>query len=72
LSKTSTAQSTNNRTLTIAQDIRQAALDGTLQTWGKAGLIGMPLVKIPPGHRKDFRLYWEQCFVAADRKLTHL
>jgi hypothetical protein len=48
--------------LTIAQDIRQAALDGTLQTWGKTDSIGGPLVKIPPEHWKDFRLYWEQCF----------
>jgi len=48
--------------LTIAQDVRQAALDGTLQTWGKTNPTGSPLVKIPAEHWKEFRLYWEQCF----------
>jgi len=46
----------------LSKDIRQAALDGTLRTWGKTDSLGGPLVPIQPDHWRDFRLYWEQCF----------
>lgn len=47
--------------LTLAQDIRQAALEGNLRTWGRNDRDG-PLFPIKPDHRRDNRLVWEPSF----------
>jgi len=57
----------------LSKDIRQAALDGTLRTWGKTDSLGGPLVPIQPDHWRDFRLYWSNasrsCARRKDRRL---
>jgi len=59
--------------LDIAQAIQQAAVDETLQTWGRDFMApGRPLVKIPSSHWKEYRLNWEKCFryTGADRMIS--
>jgi len=60
--------------LTLASDLRQAALDETVQTWGRQRSLaggGRMLVKIPATHWKEFRIYWEGCFeLGPDSEIT--
>lgn len=55
--------------LSIANELRQAGLDGRMTFWGRPNRFEMeklvreePLNKIPSDHWKDFRIHWPAAF----------